>query len=140
MTKSDFAFVRDEIKMYPEYKRKTERLRNDIILRTPDFDTNGGGRSNLPSKPVEEIVMDLLMIENPRLQKEMKYVNVIDDLLENMTDEMRRFVKMVFWSSEQKSVQAVCDEMAIHASTFNRWKKAFVLKVGRKTGDLRERK
>jgi RinA family phage transcriptional activator len=133
---SDFDFIQDEVELYPKYKEKIEELINEYAYSVPERDTNGGGRSNLPSRPVENTTYKLM--DDIQLQKMRRYVKAVEDVFHSLDLEKQKFIHAYFWRKGPKDIQAICKEFSISQATHLRWKKAFLLQVGLYTGDKRD--
>lgn len=132
---SDYKYIEDELRLYPFYKRKLDIAILNTILSTPEHDDNGGGKSNLPGRPIENIVIRLF--DDARIAKLRRYVEAVEDAFSELDDEKKRFVQAVFWDKPGKTIQVICHDFAISYVTYLRWKKAILLRVGLITGDYR---
>lgn len=132
---SDYTFIEDEVTLYPVYKEKIAEIVHDLSYAVPERDNNGGGKSNLPSRPTENIVFNLL--DDLQLRRMKKYVQEVERAINELDDEKRRFVEAVFWREGHKTTQSICMEFSISYDTYRRWKQAFLLRVGLLTGDKR---
>lgn len=135
VTESDFKYIEDEVRLYPLYKKTLLAAINNLILSTPERDDNGGGKSNLPSRPVENIVFNLYA--DARIRKLKEYVDAIEQAVHELDDEKKRFIDAVYWSKQHKTITGICEEFSISQATFLRWKKGFLYRVGLITGDKR---
>lgn len=133
---TDFKYIEDEVRLYPLYKKKLHEAVNNIIMATPERDSNGGGKGNLPSRPTENIVFNLYA--DARIQKLKGYVEAVEQALHELDEEKRLFINAVYWSPQHKTIPALCRDFAISQNTYLRWKKAFLLRVGLITGDKRD--
>ena len=132
---SDFGFIEDEVRLYPLYKNRLEQAINDIYYSTPSYENTGGGKSNLPSRPVENKVFSLL--HDARIVKLRLYVESVEEAFHELDKEKQDFIDLLYWKN-RSSLQAVCLEFCISVSTANRWRKAFIMRVGLLTGDKRD--
>jgi RinA family phage transcriptional activator len=132
---SDFQYIEDEVRLYPQYKERLNELIAEIAYRVPERDDSGGGRSNLPSRPVESIVFNLL--NDFRIAKIRQYVNAVEQALRELDHEKKMFIINVYWR-EGKTIESICIQFSISQATYLRWKKAFLLRVGMLTGDKRD--
>jgi len=135
VTDVDYKIIEREVGLYPLYKKELKDAVNNLILATPVHDDNGGGRSNIPSRPTEKIAMNLF--ENARIMQLRRYVEAIEFAYNKLDDEKQRFVTFIFWTKHDKNIQGVCKEFHIRYHTYWRWKKAFLLQVGLITGIYR---
>jgi RinA family phage transcriptional activator len=131
----DYKRIKEEVDLYEENKKELERLVNHIMFETPAADGNGGGRSNLPSSPVENKV--IRMIDHRRIQYLKLWIDAVDTALHKLDDEKKTFMAAVFWQNQGRSLRKVASQFAIDQSTANRWRKGFLLHVGELTGAKR---
>jgi RinA family phage transcriptional activator len=135
VTESDYTFLEDEVRLYPLYEKRLREIEIDLMLATPIRDDNGGGKSNIPGRPVERIVITLFA--DARIQRLRKIVDAVQFALEELDPEKERFIRFVFWNRDGKNIQRVLKEFNVSQQTYNRWKKAFLMRVGMITGDYR---
>ena len=133
MSDSDYRYIHDGIKSVPLFRKEIAEYEKNIILATPTHDDNGGGRSNIPSRPVENMVENL--VKDKRMQRLKELVYYTDFALGELDEEKRRFITTVFWGN--KTISGIKEEFHISYHTYRNWKKAFVLRVGKLTGDKR---
>lgn len=131
---SDFVFIEGEVELYPQYKKRLAEMIDDIIHSTPSFENIGGGKTNIPSRPTENKVYSLL--DDIRIKKLRITIDAIEFAYSELDQEKKLFVERLFWN--HLSLTEVCDEFAISPATANRWRRAFLLRVGLLTGDKRE--
>lgn len=132
---SDYKFIEDEVRLYPLYTKQLIMAKDDIILATPAFDNNGGGRSNLPSSPTESKALTL--IDNARIRHLCFYIEAIEQSYNELDDEKQRFVERLFWSKRSSSLEIVASEFNVSLSTAVRWRRAFLYRVATLTGAKR---
>lgn len=132
---SDFNFIAEEISLYHLYVKRLKEIEIDLFLATPLRDENGGGKSNIPGRPVENMVIKLFA--DSRILRLKRTIEAVEQALGELDDEKRRFVEYVFWTKDGKNIQKVLQEFSVSQQTYNRWKKSFVLRVGLITGDFR---
>lgn len=134
-SESDFRYIEDDVRLYPYYKKKLLQAVNDIIMATPERDDNGGGKPNTIGRPVEKAVINIL--DDMRIMRMQTVVDAVEIAFSELDDEKRRLFQNFYWGNGAKSVPIVCDDFGISVSTFNRWQKGFLLRVGRITGAKR---
>jgi RinA family phage transcriptional activator len=134
---NDYKFIENEVRLFPLYQMQLEEAIQNIILATPQRDENGGGRSNIPGRPVEHTVMNLF--DDNRIMRLRRTVNAVNTALDELDEEKRHFIIRTFWKPGNKNMQGICIELNITTATYYRWKKAFLLRVGLMTGDYRGR-
>jgi RinA family phage transcriptional activator len=132
---SDYEFIEDEVRLYHLYVKRLDEIETDLILSTPIRDDNGGGKSNLPGRPVERIVISLF--EDSRIQRLKKTIEAVKQAYDELPSDKRTFIDYVFWNPAGTDVANVLNEFNISYRTYNRWKRAFLLRVGMITGDYR---
>lgn len=136
VNESDYLFIEEEVKLYPLYKKRLRESVENIIHSTPGRDENGGGKSNIPSRPTEAIVFNLF--SDARILKLKRYVDAVEFAYKELDDEKQRFIQELYWTRNSKTKKGICNEFSISTSTYDRWKKGFLLRVGMITGDKRE--
>jgi RinA family phage transcriptional activator len=136
MTESDYVYIEEEVRLYPLYKKRLREAVGNIIHSTPERDTNGGGKSNGISRPTENIVFNLF--SDSRIMKLQRYVDAIEFAYNELDDEKQQFIQELYWNRHTKTKKGICSEFNISISTYDRWKKGFLLRVGLITGDKRE--
>lgn len=134
VSESDYKFAEDEVKLYEQYKKELNQLMNEIYYATPLFDNNGGGKSNLPSRPTEQKALSL--VDHVRIGHLQRWINAIEHTVHELDDEKERFVKRLFWS-KGTTLESVAIEFNISPSTANRWRRAFLMRVAMLTGSKR---
>jgi RinA family phage transcriptional activator len=132
---SDYEFIEDEVRLYHLYVKRLDEIKTDLILSTPVRDENGGGKSNLPGRPVEQIVISLFA--DARIARLEKTIKAVKQAYDELTSDKRAFVDYVFWNPAGTDVANVLSEFNISYRTYNRWKRAFLLRVAMQTGDYR---
>ena len=97
-----------DIPKLEEYWEKYEDMKGQLVFRRYELlyqptDTNhGGGKSNLPSSPVEN--------EVTKLHSDLKYTNLqaiiqaIEDVYNNATKEQRLIVDYRYWEKDLTAV------------------------------------
>lgn len=131
---SDYKFTEDEVRLYRQYKKELNGLMNNIYYATPLFDNNGGGKSNLPSRPTEGKALSL--IDNLRIRHLQLWIEAIEQTVHELDDEKERFVNRLFWS-KGTTLESVAIEFSISLSTANRWRRSFLYRVATLTGTKR---
>jgi RinA family phage transcriptional activator len=129
----DYKYIERNVRLIPLYRKQLKAFEHDIIFSTPERDDNGGGKSNLPSRPVENIVFNLY--ENARMKRIREYIDYVDQAYRELDKEKQRFINALFWGNHNMSVQGICTEFNITPVTYLRWKKSFLNRVGLLTGD-----
>lgn len=129
---SDYKFTEDEVRLYPIYKEQLIKAEKDIIHAAPLVDTNGGGRSNLPSRPTENIAFRL--IDNARINHLVHYIRMIERAYLELDEEKRGFVERLYWSDPNIRLNRVAHEFNVSLATANRWRRAFLIRVATLTG------
>lgn len=132
---SDFRYIEDEVKLYPKYKEKIEELIQSYSYSTPERDSNGGGKSNSPGRPVENTVFNIL--DDLQLLRMRTYVKEVERAYNELDEEKKRVINAIFWRTGSKGATKICSEFSIGETTYWRWKKAFLLRVGLLTGHKR---
>lgn len=136
VTEDDYTFLEKETKLYPLYKKKLREAIDDIIYSTPERDTNGGGRSSEISRPTERIAFNL--IEDARIMWLKRFIDCVEFAYNELEEEKQRFIQEIFWTHTTKTKKKICKDFAISTTTYDRWKKGFLLRVGLLTGIKRD--
>jgi RinA family phage transcriptional activator len=126
--RNDELTVEDYIQNYHYFRQELERERRNIILSTPIFDSNGGGKSNLPSRPTEKIVIELEKLTEKEKVK-LRFLNAIVSAYLELPKFKQQFVTRLYWSGSKPSIYDVCQEFTISEPTYYRWKKDFIDRV-----------
>jgi RinA family phage transcriptional activator len=130
---SDFVLLHDEVILYPYYKKKLVQAVNDIIMATPERDDNGGGKPNVVGRPTERAVMDIL--GNERLIMMRKVVDAVEQALNELEESKRRLFESYYWGGgKDRNIQIFCSSFGMSVSSFDRYQKAFLYRVGKITG------
>lgn len=136
VTEDDYEFLEKEVSLYPLYKKRLREAVEDIIHSTPERDTNGGGRNNMISRPTETIAFSL--IQDARIRYLREFINAVEFAYNELEDEKQRFIQEIFWTRTTRHKKAVVKDYAISTTTYDRWKKGFLMRVGLISGIKRE--
>lgn len=125
--KLDRLFAEGNVRNYKFYELKLEQERRDIISATPIYDNNGGGKTNIPSRPTEKMAM-ALMENSEKWQERIKYMDAIAFALSELSEGKKRQIHCLYWSGD-KDIQTICTECNISKSTLKRRKDDFLDRV-----------
>lgn len=135
---SDYKFIEDEVRLYQMYKKLLLDAVDNIYYGTPEFDNNGGGKSNLPSRPTENKAIQVhTLLESARIRHLNFYIKCIEEALHELDEEKQQFIARLYWSNKKTSLEGVATEFCVSISTANRWRSAYLLRVAMLTGAKR---
>ncbi len=94
-----YKFIEAELYDYKINKKTLEALKNDVYMSTPSGDRTG--RSSGRGSTAEAKVMQLM--SDRQIQRLEFSVRAIDDVLETLTEEERKLVKMKYFDKAYKN-------------------------------------
>lgn len=101
-----------------DYDRMVEEL-GDILTSTPSHDNNGGGRSNLPTQPTENLALRITELNNQ--------LRIISNSLSVVPHKYR---EGVWYNITKDKAYPVFDSKR----TYSRYKQIFIYEVAKRMG------
>lgn len=97
--KGTFQHVESELYAYHDTRKEIVRLKNEILYATATPDTNGGGRSSLPSDPTGRTAT--LMVTHRVIEQMERIVEAIESVVERLPSEKQELIKLFYWTRPQ---------------------------------------
>jgi RinA family phage transcriptional activator len=130
--RGSFDMVEEALEEFHELKKEIDSIEHDLILATKQSDDSGGGRSNLTSDTVSELVVTL--DDHARLQHLRKITQAIEKTLQKCDEDTLKMVEVAYWSKRPRNWHGIALELNVHYTTAIRWRKALILQVERYMG------
>ena len=122
LSKNTLKYVEQEIRQYKNNQKELNRLKNDIIMETPEKQE---GRSNAISNSTAskaiKISMDRKIVELERTQK------AIETIYQSLCLD-KRAVMEEYWKSRY-TTSGLADKLGVDERTIRRWKQYIVYSV-----------
>ncbi len=97
LSKSDLQWLEDKFMRYPRLDREIAIRKEEKKLLSRD-DNYGGGKSNIPGRPVEnEVVNDL---SDNFIQQRVEWKRAIERTYADSSEEYQAIIKEKFWSDQ----------------------------------------
>jgi RinA family phage transcriptional activator len=122
-----YKFIEAELYDYKINKKTLEALKNDVYLAT--FSGDGAGRSSRRGSPSEAKVMQLMT--DRQIQRLEFSVKAIEDVLETLTDEERKLLKLRYFEKRFTN-KGLAMEMGMSEPTLITAKKNIITKFAKR--------
>mgnify|MGYP001624960866 CR=1 FL=1 len=131
LTPKTKKYIEDQIILYHAIVKEYGQLREEILFESQSNDENqGGGKSNIPSRVIENRIIRL---ENKKLQRLEKTIESIEVVYESLDDEKKKFWHMCFWQ-RRYTVDGLSYKFHISRATAFRWKNKMIIDVAKELG------
>lgn len=128
LRRGTFQHVEAELYAFPETKKEILRLRNDILLSSPEPNRIGGGRSNLPSDVVGLAVSRLTGHKRLNTLEDIK--NAIEGVYGGLTDNKQNLIKLKYWTKPQTLTwDGIAMELHVSRRQAIRWRDEIVFSI-----------
>ncbi|MFT8362924.1 MAG: transcriptional regulator [Sporolactobacillus sp.] len=135
MSNAAFKHVEAELYAFNDTKREIYKLREEIFFSKTKIDENiGGGRSNIPGRPTEQIATRLTT--NRRLRNLEEIEEAIQSTFDQLTVDHQKVIKFRYWSNMNLTWDAIAKKCHVHRNTATKYRRDFVLIVAQKIGWL----
>jgi len=127
-----FKYIESELYSYKDTLKEINRLRDEIINRPSQDDNSGGGKSNIPGSPTEEIATELLT--HRTLQNLVKITDAISDTYKIVSDEHRSIIDLKYFKQPSLYWDDVAYQLSMHRNTVFKYRREFIILVANKLG------
>lgn len=93
------VYLQDEVYHYHETIKKIREIELDILHAAPLVDSNGGGRSNLPSDPTAKKAAAL--VDHVSLDRMRNMISAISYVYDSLPTEKQRLIHLMYWDRPQ---------------------------------------
>lgn len=127
LKKGTFKHIESELYAFEDTKKEIERIREEILHRTPMID-NPEGRANAPSDPTATAAT--LLMTHRRLDQLERIVKAIDQIYQELPDDKKKLIKLKYWTKPQtKTWEGIAQEINISRRQALRWRNEIVFAI-----------
>jgi RinA family phage transcriptional activator len=131
--KATFKHVESEIFGYHDTLKEIDRLKKNILYASSPVDTNGGGRSNLPSDPTGRVAT-IMLTHRSIVQLEL-IVNSISEVYTQLPEDKQKFVRLKYWTKPQTLTwDGIARKLNVSNRQAFRWRDEIVYAISEKIG------
>lgn len=127
-----FKYIESELYSYEDTLTEINKLRDEIINRSSKDDNSGGGKSNIPGSPTEEVATELLT--HRTLQNLVKITDAISDTYKVVSDEHRSIIDLKYFKQPSLYWDDVAYQLSMHRNTVFKYRREFIILVANKLG------
>lgn len=133
MKPAAFKHIESEIFDYTDTVKRIQERREEIMMNASTDENVGGGKSNIPSRPTEQLatrlVADLHLGELQRIAGAIEHVYNLCD------DDRKKLIRLKYWTRPQtKTWDGIAQELNIGKRQAYRWRDEIVQAIGEKLG------
>lgn len=133
MKPAAFKHIESEIFDYTETVKRIQQRREEIMMNTSTDENVGGGKSNIPSRPTEQLATRLA--EDPKLSEDQRIASAIEHVYNLCDDERKKLIRLKYWTRlHKKNWDVIAQELNISKRQAYRWRDEIVLAIGEKLG------
>src|SRR5690625_281929 len=132
LKKATFKYIESELYSYRETLKEINKLREQIINRADDDENIGGGKSNIPQSPTEQIATEL--VTHRTLQNLVKITDAISSTYESVEDEHRSVIDLKYFKHPNLYWDDVAYQLSMHRNTVFKYRREFIILVANKLG------
>lgn len=128
-----FKHIEAELADYQGTVKRIQQRREELMVSSSSDENIGGGKSNIPSRPTEQLatrlVADLHLQELERIASSIEHVYNICD------DQRRKLIRLKYWTHPQtKTWEGISQELNVSTRQALRWRDDIVQAIGEKLG------
>lgn len=133
LRRATFRYIESELYAYKSTHKEIKQLREQIVFDGGETDENvGGGRSNLPGQPTEQIATKLLT--HKTLQNLVKISDAITETFEEVSDDHRYIIDLKYFKNPNLYWDDVAYKLNMHRNTVFKYRREFIIIVANKLG------
>lgn len=133
LKRATFKYIESELYSYKDTLKEIDWLRDEIIYGNKNNDENiGGGNSNVPGKPTEQIATRLLTHKTLRNLEEV--ANAITDVYNMVTDDHRKVIELKYFKNNNLTWDDVAYRLNMHRNTAFKLRREVVQLIANKLG------
>lgn len=96
LSKNDLGWLEDKFRRYNQLDKEIAIRKEELKMKQPD-ENIGGGKTNIPSSPVENKVLKEL--SDPYILNRQQWKEAIDKVYSKCTTEEQKILKLKFWNN-----------------------------------------
>ncbi len=128
-----FKHIEAELADYTGTVKRIQQRREEIMISSSTDENIGGGKSNIPSRPTEQmatrLVADLHLQELERIASSIEHVYNICD------DHRKKLIRLKYWINPQtKTWEGIAQELNISRRQAFNWRNQIVQAIGEQLG------
>lgn len=125
--------IEAELYEYHSTVKRIKERREELMMNISKDENTGGGKSNLPSRPTEQLATrlaaDIRLIELERIASSIEYVYNICD------EERKNLIRLKYWTQPQtRTWEGIAQELNISRRQAFNWRNQIVQAIGEKLG------
>lgn len=133
LSRAAFRHIEAELYSYHDTLKRIKELRKHIMFDNDNPDENvGGGKSNIPGKPTEQIATRLVM--DKRLEKLEEMAEAIKFAYNALTDDHRKVIETKYWSRKRLTWDDVAIQLNMHRNTAMKLRRDVVYLIANRIG------
>lgn len=125
--------IEAELFDYNDTLKRIQTRRQEIMAGTSDDENTGGGKSNIPSRPTEQLASRL--VSDLQLQELERIAGAIEHVYNICDDERKKLIRLKYWTKPQtKSWEGIAQEIPTSRRQAFRMRDEIIQAVGEKLG------
>lgn len=125
--------IEAELYEYHSTVKRIKERREDLMMNISTDENSGGGKSNVPSRPTEQLATrlasDIRLNELERIASSIEHVYNICD------DERKNLIRLKYWTQPQiRTWDGIAQELNISKRQAFRWRDQILQAIGEKLG------
>lgn len=124
-----FKHVESELRFYHSTIKEIIKIRESILYRSTDPDTNiGGGKSNIPGDPTGRL--GTALADSKDLKSMSDIVSAIDYVVQGLPEEKKRLVHLYYWTRPQTLTwDGIAQQLNCSKRTAQNWRREIVIAI-----------
>lgn len=128
-----FKHIEAELSEYQGTVRRIQQRREELMMNISTDENTGGGKSNIPSRPTEQLATRL--VDDLHLQELERIASSIEHVYNICDDERKKLVRLKYWTHPQtKTWDGIAQDLNISKRQAYRWRDEIVQAIGEKLG------
>lgn len=125
--------IESELYDYHDTLKRIQYRRQEILSAKSVDENTGGGKSNIPSRPTEQLATRL--VSDLQLQELERIAGAIEHVYNICDDERKKLIRMKYWTKPQtKTWEGIAQDLHISRRQAFNWRDQVVQAVGERLG------
>lgn len=125
--------IESELYDYYDTLKRIQQRRQDILSGSSVDENTGGGKSNIPSRPTEQLATRL--VADIQLQELERIAGAIEHVYNICDDDRKKLIRLKYWTKPQtKTWEGIAQDLHISRRQAFNWRDQLVQAIGEKLG------
>lgn len=128
-----FKHIEAELSDYKETVLRIQQRREELMMNFSNDENTGGGKSNIPSRPTEQLATRL--VADRHLQELERIASSIEHVYNMCDDDRKKLIRLKYWTHPQLLTwEGIANELHISRRQAFNWRDQIVQAVGEQLG------